>query len=278
MIKIDIKKELNGSNGNMNLEINLEIEEGEFIAISGKSGSGKTTFLRILAGLEESAGEIIIGNKIWLNHKKFLPPQKRKIGFVFQDYALFSNMNVEENLLFVNKDKNLANRLLDITELSNMKKRLPHSLSGGQKQRVSLCRALMNKPKLLLLDEPLSALDPVMRTKLQNDISLLHKEFNLTTMMISHDYSEIYKLSNRVIEIENGKIINNGNAKDILVESNKNKLSFEGEVVDIIEIDMVKTAIISIGQQLIELILEEKSKDLKIGQRIRIDTDIFIHK
>ncbi len=278
MIKIDIKKELNGSNGNMNLEINLEIEEGEFIAISGKSGSGKTTFLRILAGLEESAGEIIIGNKIWLNHKKFLPPQKRKIGFVFQDYALFSNMNVEENLLFVNKDKNLANRLLDITELSNMKKRLPHSLSGGQKQRVSLCRALMNKPKLLLLDEPLSALDPVMRTKLQNDISLLHKEFNLTTMMISHDYSEIYKLSNRVIEIENGKIINNGNAKDILVESNKNKLSFEGEVVDIIEIDMVKTAIISIGQQLIELILEEKSKDLKIGQRIRINTDIFIHK
>ena len=278
MIKIDIKKELNGSNGNMNLEINLEIEEGEFIAISGKSGSGKTTFLRILAGLEESAGEIIIGNKIWLNHKKFLPPQKRKIGFVFQDYALFSNMNVEENLLFVNKDKNLANRLLDITELSNMKKRLPHSLSGGQKQRVSLCRALMNKPKLLLLDEPLSALDPVMRTKLQNDISLLHKEFNLTTMMISHDYSEIYKLSNRVIEIENGKIINNGNAKDILVESNKNKLSFEGEVVDIIEIDKVKTAIISIGQQLIELILEEKSKDLKIGQRIRIDTDIFIHK
>ena len=278
MIKIDIKKELNGSNGNMNLEINLEIEEGEFIAISGKSGSGKTTFLRILAGLEESAGEIIIGNKIWLNHKKFLPPQKRKIGFVFQDYALFSNMNVEENLLFVNKDKNLANRLLEITELSNMKKRLPHSLSGGQKQRVSLCRALMNKPKLLLLDEPLSALDPVMRTKLQNDISLLHKEFNLTTMMISHDYSEIYKLSNRVIEIENGKIINNGNAKDILVESNKNKLSFEGEVVDIIEIDMVKTAIISIGQQLIELILEEKSKDLKIGQRIRIDTDIFIHK
>lgn len=278
MIKIDIKKELNGSNGNMNLEINLEIEEGEFIAISGKSGSGKTTFLRILAGLEESAGEIIIGNKIWLNHKKFLPPQKRKIGFVFQDYALFSNMNVEENLLFVNKDKNLANRLLEITELSNMKKRLPHSLSGGQKQRVSLCRALMNKPKLLLLDEPLSALDPVMRTKLQNDISLLHKEFNLTTMMISHDYSEIYKLSNRVIEIENGKIINNGNAKDILVESNKNKLSFEGEVVDIIEIDMVKTAIISIGQQLIELILEEKSKDLKIGQRIKIDTDIFIHK
>ncbi|MEA3512917.1 MAG: ABC transporter ATP-binding protein, partial [Campylobacterota bacterium] len=160
MIKIDINKKLHGSNGEMDLDINLEITKGDFVALAGLSGSGKTTLLRILAGLEDADGTLKIDDDVWLDGKFCLPPQKRKIGFVFQDYALFPNMSVLDNLLYVQKDKELADKLLEMTELSELKKRLPNSLSGGQKQRVSLCRAMMNRPKLLLMDEPLSALDP----------------------------------------------------------------------------------------------------------------------
>ncbi|MEA3433148.1 MAG: ATP-binding cassette domain-containing protein, partial [Campylobacterota bacterium] len=117
MIKIDISKELHGSSGKMDLNINLDIKEGDFVALSGKSGSGKTTLLRILAGLEEAEGTIKVANELWLDGKRSLAPQKRKIGYVFQDYALFPNMSVEENLLFVNKDRELAEHLLEMTEL-----------------------------------------------------------------------------------------------------------------------------------------------------------------
>ncbi|GKT31793.1 molybdenum ABC transporter ATP-binding protein, partial [Aduncisulcus paluster] len=165
--------------------------EGDFVALAGQSGSGKTTLLRILAGLEEAQGTIQVGDESWLDDTKSLPVQKRKIGFVFQDYALFPNMSVEENLLYVTKDKLLADKLLEMIELSELRDRFPNTLSGGQKQRVSLCRAMMNKPKLLLMDEPLSALDPNMRTKLQYEILTLHKEFGTTTIMVSHDPSEI---------------------------------------------------------------------------------------
>ena len=216
MIEIDIHKRLFGSNGEMELDINLTIKRGEFLALAGESGAGKTTTLRILAGLESSMGTIKVDNEIWQSNNYSLAIQKRKIGFVFQDYALFPNMSVEKNLLFVHKDIELANYLLDITNLYNLKDRLPHTLSGGQKQRVSLCRAFMKRPKLLLMDEPLSALDPFMRVKLQDEILMLHKEFGTTTLMVSHDLDEIYNLSNRLIIIRDGRIINDGDTKKLL--------------------------------------------------------------
>ena len=277
MIKINITKQLHGSNGAMNLDINLDIQKGDFVALSGLSGSGKTTLLRIIAGLEEAEGNIIIDGESWLDSKNSLPVQKRQIGFVFQDYALFDNMSVEQNLLYVKKDKALANKLLEITELKELAKRMPNTLSGGQKQRVSLCRAMMNSPKLLLLDEPLSALDPSMRIKLQNEILTLHKEFGTTTIMVSHDPSEIYRLSNRVVVLEQGKIINDGNATDVLLKTQgSQKFSFEGELLDIIKTDVIYVAIISIGQQLVEVVLcEEEAKSLSIGQKVRVGTKAF---
>ena len=277
MIKINITKQLHGSNGAMNLDINLDIQKGDFVALSGLSGSGKTTLLRIIAGLEEAEGNIIIDGESWLDSKNSLPVQKRQIGFVFQDYALFDNMSVEQNLLYVKKDKALTNKLLEITELKELAKRMPNTLSGGQKQRVSLCRAMMNSPKLLLLDEPLSALDPSMRIKLQNEILTLHKEFGTTTIMVSHDPSEIYRLSNRVVVLEQGKIINDGNATDVLLKTQgSQKFSFEGELLDIIKTDVIYVAIISIGQQLVEVVLcEEEAKNLSIGQKVRVGTKAF---
>lgn len=277
MIKIDIFKKLHGSDGQMNLDVNLEINEGDFIALAGLSGSGKTTLLRIFAGLEEAKGEIKIGENYWQNESIFLAPQKREIGFVFQDYALFPNMNVLDNLLFVKKDKDLAIKLLKITEMQELKNRLPNTLSGGQKQRVSLCRALMNKPKLLLMDEPLSALDPQMRVKLQQEILTLHKEFNTTTIMVSHDPSEMYRLSNRVIVLNQGLVINDGKAKDILLKtSGSQKFSFEGELLDIIKVDVIQVAIVSIGQQLVEVVISnDEAKNLNIGQKVLVSTKAF---
>jgi len=277
MIQIEINKKLHGSDGEMGLDINLHINEGDFVALAGQSGSGKTTLLRILAGLEEAKGTIKIGEELWLDEKSILPPQKRKIGFVFQDYALFPNMTVEENLLFVNKDKKLASRLLEITELSSLKNRTPHTLSGGQQQRVSLCRAMMNRPKLLLMDEPLSALDPDMRTKLQNEILTLHKEFGTTTIMVSHDPSEIYRLANRVVVLDQGKIINDGSAKDVLLKtSGSQKFSFDGELLDIVKADVIYIAIVAIGQQLVEVVIDEtRAQSLSIGESVTVSTKAF---
>lgn len=277
MIKIDISKKLHGANGEMDLKVNLEIKQGEFVALAGLSGSGKTTLLRILAGLEEAKGTININNNLWLNDKFCLPSQKREIGFVFQDYALFPNFSVLDNLLYVNKDKELANYLLKMTELEELKNRFPQNLSGGQKQRVSLCRALMNRPKILLMDEPLSALDSNMRTKLQNEILTLHKEFHTTTIMVSHDPSEIYRLANRVVTLNFGEIINDGAPKDILLKTKgSQKFSFEGELLDIIKVDVIHVAIVSIGQQLVEVVVSrDEIKSLKIGQKVTLSTKAF---
>lgn len=277
MIKINIKKKIHGAYGDMMLHMNTHIKKGEFIALSGESGSGKTTLLRILAGLEDADGEISVHNESWLSESKNLPVQKRGIGFLFQDYALFENMSIEQNLLFVNKDVELANHLLKVTNLQQIKRRLPSTLSGGQKQRVALCRALMNRPKLLLLDEPLSALDPKMREKLQREILALHKEFNTTTIMVSHDPSEIYKLANRVLVLEDGKIKSDGKVKDILLKKNgSQKFSFEGELLEIMQVDVIYIAIVAIAQQIVEIVISEnEAKNLKVGTQVIVGTKAF---
>lgn len=264
MIKIDIQKKLLGAEGAMRLKVDLEIKHGEFIALSGKSGSGKSTLLRILAGLESAEGQIIVDGEVWQNAKGAIAPQKRRIGFVFQDYALFANMSVMQNLLFVEKNEALANELLEITELSNLKDRKPSSLSGGQQQRVSLCRALMRQPKLLLLDEPLSALDSAMRRKLQDEILALHARFGITTIMVSHDISEIYRLSERMVRIDHGAIIGDGKTKEALRAGH---FHFHGEVLEI----RGNQAIISTGNQIIEM----PAKELQVGQNVMLEAKSF---
>lgn len=277
MIKININKDLHGAIGKMYLDINIDIKKHSFIALTGLSGSGKTTLLRVLAGLEKSHGTIQVDDQIWQDQNIFLKPQKRQIGFVFQDYALFENMSVIDNLLFVKKDQELAEHLLKITNLKELKDRMPTSLSGGQKQRVSLCRAMMNKPKLLLMDEPLSALDPAMRNKLQHEILALHKEFNTTTIMVSHDPSEIYKLANRVIVLEEGKVIKDGIPKDVLLKTKgSSKFSFDGEILDIIQVDIINIAVVAIGQQIVEVVISnEELKDLEVGKKVNVGTKAF---
>ncbi|MDF1884034.1 ATP-binding cassette domain-containing protein [Sulfurimonas sp. SAG-AH-194-C21] len=277
MIHININKALHGVNGGMSLDIDLDIKQGEFIALTGASGSGKTTLLRILAGLEEAEGEIEVNNLFWLKNRKSLKPQKRSIGFMHQENSLFLNMSILQNLLFVQKDLDLALRLLSLTGLTELKDKYPKTLSGGQKQRVSLCRSMMRKPDILLLDEPLSALDAKMRTQLQLEILALHKEFNTTTIMVSHDPSEIYKLSTRTLVLENGRIIKDGKTKEVLLKSQgSQKFSFEGELLELKEVDVVIIAIVAIGQQIVEIVVSKKeAENLKVGQRVILGTKAF---
>ena len=261
MIKLDIQKPLQGARGEMLLDVNLQIKKGEFVLLTGQSGSGKTTLLRILAGLEKAKGTIKVDDNIWQDDKHFLPPQKRKIGFVFQHYALFPHLSVLENLLFIADDKDLAQNLLDKVELTSLQHQRPHELSGGQQQRIALARALMHRPKILLLDEPLSALDSDLRLKLQDDITSLHQEFGMTTIMISHHLSEIYRLAHRVIMIKEGKVIQDGSPKTLYLNTKK---VLKAQVIEVLE----ESLIVSIGDRLLRI--DRERRDIKVGMSIDV--------
>ena len=260
MIHLDIKKSLHGSNGNMELEVNLDIKKGEFVVLMGESGSGKTTLLRVLAGLEKAEGSIEVEGDSWQN----VPCQKREIGFVFQDYALFENMNVEENLLFVNNDVELATQLLELTELTALKKRNVQTLSGGQKQRVSLCRAMMKKPKILLLDEPLSALDAQMRSKLQQEIKQLHKSFKTTTIMVSHEPTEVYALADRVLVLEQGKVTQDGLVDEVLGSKSS------GYKVEVLKLSKVANKVMARVYLSGEFLEVEVAAGVNVGDNIEV--------
>lgn len=217
MIHFHCQKSFDG----FKLDLEFKINNGEFVALYGKSGSGKSTILRLLAGFDKpDSGVISSDGVIYYNKDIFLPPQKRNIGYLFQDYALFPNMSVMQNLLFAKNDIKFATELLELAELLEFKNAYPHTLSGGQKQRTALARALMRRPKILLLDEPLSALDAKLRIKLQDYLSQIHKKYNMSIILVSHDKHEIYRLANHIYEIDNGKIIQSGTPKELFLSSN----------------------------------------------------------
>lgn len=275
MIEFSLKKELFGVNENMELNVKISFKSGSFISLSGESGSGKTTILRCLAGLEKANGFIKVDNEIWQDEKIFLSPQKRRIGFVFQDYALFENLSVKDNFLFVEKDINHCNKLLDMLGLMSLKDRYPTNLSGGQKQRVALGRAMMRKPKLLLLDEPLSALDPHLRARLQDEISKIQDLFKTTTILVSHDPNEIYKLANYMFVLKNGKIVKKGTPKEILLKtSGSQKFAFSGTLLNLEKIDTIFIATVSVGQQITQVALASDF-GLKVGDEVTISSKAF---
>jgi molybdate transport system ATP-binding protein len=278
MIVINVKKNLMGYKTKFTLEVDFKVEKGEFLTVFGKSGSGKTTILRIIAGLEKpDEGYIEFDGKVYFDSRKKinLPPQKRNVGFVFQNYALFPNMTVFENVAFAADKKNLhkVEEILKIVELSHLKDRYPSSLSGGQQQRVALARAIAKNPDILLLDEPLSALDYSIRTKLQDELKKIHKIFNLTTILVSHDKSEVFKLSDRVLYIENGKIKKSGTPREVFIEKNiSGKFSFYGTVLDIRKSDLVYVITIDINGNLVEVATTEK---FNIGDEVIVGTKAF---
>jgi len=279
-LECSITKRLHAASGIIDLDIQLSVNEGEIITIFGKSGAGKTTILRILAGLTlPDSGFVQLGNETWFNSvtKIDLSVKHRSTGFVFQDYALFPNMSIRENLEFAFKDKKKVDELLDFVQLTNLQHRMPHTLSGGQKQRVALARALVKKPKILLLDEPLSALDIDMRQDLQDLILKINKEFNVTIIIVSHDLAEIFKLSERVYVIDEGKIINSGvPAKVFAHESFSAKFQFIGEILEIKKADTIYIVVVLIGNNLIKVVATtEEVANFEIGEKVIVGSKAF---
>jgi molybdate transport system ATP-binding protein len=280
MIEVNIEKTLIGSQGKFLLKVNFIMKKYEFLSIFGKSGSGKTTFLRMIAGLEKpDKGLIKVDDTIYFDSEKKinLPPQKRKVGVVFQNYALFPNMTVYENLAFAMKkeDKQKILEMLEKIELLELKDRYPSTLSGGQQQRVALARALIRDPEILLLDEPLSALDYEIRLKLQDEIKKIHRDYKLSTIFISHDRPEVFKLADRVILLENGKVIKQGTPRDVFIKQEiSGKFSFFGIVIDIKLSDLAKILTVDINGNLVEVVYTDK-KDISIGDEVLISAKAF---
>lgn len=191
--------------------INLDIKEGEFIVFVGPSGCGKSTLLRMIAGLEDiTSGELTIGGR-YMND---VPPVERNVGMVFQSYALFPNMTVADNVAFglkiarkpANEIKARVEEMLKIIKLPHLGERFPYQLSGGQQQRVALARALAISPKVLLLDEPLSALDAKIRVSLREEIRSLQRSLGITTIYVTHDQEEALSMSDRIVVMNEGRV------------------------------------------------------------------------
>jgi putative spermidine/putrescine transport system ATP-binding protein len=200
--------------------IDCHIERGEFVTLLGPSGCGKSTLLRCIAGLTPvDSGQILLDGHDIVP----LSPQRRGIGMVFQSYALFPNMTVEQNVAFglrMQKVKTDESQLrvreaLELVELGTFAGRYPHQLSGGQCQRVALARSLVTRPRLLLLDEPLSALDARIRKHLREQIRAIQRELGLTTIFVTHDQEEALTLSDRIFLMNQGRIVQSGDAETL---------------------------------------------------------------
>lgn len=226
--------------------VDLDVRQGEFFSILGPSGCGKTTMLRLIAGFERAdAGKVLIRGQSMTN----VPPYRRPVNTVFQSYALFNHLNVWDNIAFGLRLKKLRSaeinsrvqEALGLVKMEGLLKRFPSQLSGGQQQRVALARALVNRPEVVLLDEPLGALDLKLRKEMQVELSNLHKDLGLTFIMVTHDQEEALSLSDRIAVMNQGKIEQIGTPSEIYEQPRSPFVAdfigdtnlFEGEIADV---------------------------------------------
>lgn len=282
MLQVYVQKSLASPSGMFNIDMRLDAEQNGIATLFGKSGAGKTTLLRMIAGLAApDGGSITVEGETWFDSTRniHLPPQARSVGFVFQDYALFPNMTVRENLEFAAGGPGGAwlERLIELAGLGPLQTRKPDGLSGGQKQRVALARALARKPKVLLLDEPLAALDSETRLKLQDEMIAILRELPVATVMVSHDLSEVFKMSRRVYMMENGASSRHGTPMEVF---GRQKLSgqfrFAGEVATIEPQDIVFIVSVIVGNNIVKVMATaDEVKDLRIGTRVILISKAF---
>ena len=211
MLSFDLQKRLRSPAGDFRLSVELTVAAGEIVALHGPSGAGKTSLLRLLAGLlEPDAGQLSFRGEDW----RGVPPRERNVGFVFQDYGLFPTMTVAQNLAFAGGPNA---RVPDVFELAGLENRYPHQLSGGQRQRVAVARAQVQCPDVLLLDEPLSALDGRLRRRVGDQLREAVSERNIPCLLVSHDPDDILRLADRVALMDDGTITAAGEPVDLLL-------------------------------------------------------------
>lgn len=257
-------------------DLNLDIKKGEFISLLGPSGSGKTTLLMILAGFEKAtSGSVSLDG----THIENLPPHKRGLGVVFQNYALFPHMTVAENIAFPLKMrrysrsiiKQKVQKALDMVQLSDYGKRRPTEMSGGQQQRIALARALIFEPRVILMDEPFGALDKQLREQMQLDIRDMHKRLGLTVVFVTHDQSEALTMSDRIAVFNKGNIEQIGTPLEIY---EKPKTDFVAQFIG--ETNLIKGIVASIDDNFIRMKINDtelkvtKINSVKLGEEIAI--------
>lgn len=271
MIAVDIHKRLRSAAGPFHLAVKFTLAEGETLGIYGPSGVGKTSTLRMLAGLlQPDSGSISSGGNEWFQPEKGvnLVPGKRRIGFVFQDYALFPNFTVEENLRYAQADPPddvLLEELLDVFKLGGLREQLPELLSGGQRQRVALARAIAQRPGLLLLDEPLAALDPGLREELQDYLLLIKSRFPTSTILISHEPKELLRLADRVLVLQDGRSVFLGRPTDYFTG--------EGIFTTVIATKITATGqrvTIRLGEEIVSVQQPSGRPVLAVGERVNV--------
>ncbi|KEX89626.1 ABC transporter ATP-binding protein [Pseudomonas umsongensis] len=267
-------------------DISLDIKDGEFLTFLGSSGSGKSTTLSMLAGFETpSSGEILVNGQSLVN----VPPHKRDIGMVFQRYSLFPHLSVRDNIAFPLAIRKLApaerdrrvDAMLKLVQLEQFAHRRPSQLSGGQQQRVAIARALVYEPRILLMDEPLGALDKKLREDLQDELRQLHRRLGITIVYVTHDQEEAMRLSQRIAIFSHGKIVGLGSGYDLyqnppnafvasfLGNSNFLKLKAQGNAVATFEgqsLSIRLTAGLQTNQDVLLMVRPEKALALSLEQ------------
>jgi molybdate transport system ATP-binding protein len=278
-----IRKTLHTAHGRLPLELSFELEKGKLLAIHGPSGAGKTTLLRILAGLTDiDEGHIAANGVTWRDTalRVNIPARKRPIGMVFQDFALFPHLNVRQNLEFAlpaGEDPRVVPELIELMELEPLMLARPAQLSGGQQQRVALGRAIVRRPDLLLLDEPLSALDDEMRSRLQDYLLRAHRQFRLTTILVSHSLPEIFRLADEVISLDKGRMIRRGTPADTFLQpGSPGAFMLAGEVIAIIpEGPLFSISVLCANTLLPVKTTPQQAALLHKGQKVMVGSESF---
>ncbi len=280
MIHFELIKKLRAPSGEMNLHVESTLEQGNLLSIYGHSGAGKSSILRILAGLmKPDEGKIIVDGEIWFDSVKGInkKPQERNLGIVFQDYGLFPNMTVLQNLQFAlskTQKGRIIQEMIEVMELGALADKKPAILSGGQQQRVALARAMIRRPKLLLLDEPLSALDHELRVKMQEYVLKIHEQYHLHTILVSHQLNEVIRMSDYLIMMKDGQVTKHGKPSSILFnESDSGKL--QGIIIDSEDQEGILILKILVGEQIIEYQVKKTSqKNYNKGERITFNVQL----
>ncbi len=283
MIEIDISKKLHFSDAEKSLSVKTNLPEQTITALYGDSGAGKTTLLKIVAGLSKpETGFIKVNDAVWLDAKRNinLTSQQRSIGFVFQDYALFPNMTVLQNLHYAagkKRDDVFIQHLVELVSLQPFLYTKPSKLSGGQQQRVALIRALVRKPQLLLLDEPLAALDNELRRSLHEALQLLQQQLCFTALLVSHDVGEVFMLAKHIIQLKQGEIIFEGTPQQLFNSSHlSSKLQLTAEVLSIIHNDIICIVKLLVATNIIKVTATmEEIAGIKRGDKVLIYAKAF---
>ena len=274
-------KMLHTAQGPQLFDVRFDLPQGQTLAIHGPSGSGKTTLLRILAGLAPAdSGHIRVGDETWLDTQRRidLPTRHRSIGFVFQDFALFPNLTVRGNLEYAlppdtkkaaKAATTIIDELLELMELEALQHRRPALLSGGQQQRIAIARAIARNPRLLLLDEPLSALDDEMRHKLLDYLLKIQRHYHLTTLLVSHHVTDIFRLATNVIRLEKGRVERSGTSAEVFAD--KPQITLTGTILDLTPAGDAFLVRIDCAGTILQLdISAEKAAALRPGREITI--------